>query len=180
MQRKLKTMIIVLTPLFDNICLWYVIKNSLICLQYKEICTQFEVCCDLLWVDDVWFYPCLSVEFNSLRHSDAIWQPRSGSAWAQAPSHYENQYWLLIRDVWFHNHYFQNIAISPRAQWVNQQTIVNCTSSESARTVVPSHYQNQYLLLISDIGFHNDTLKITAICPRAQWVNHQCGIVKQS
>ena len=44
--------------------------------------------------------------FNSLRPSDAIWRPRSGSTLAQvmaccltAPSHYLNQCWLIIRKV---------------------------------------------------------------------------------
>ena len=40
--------------------------------------------------------------FNSLRPSDAIWRPRSGST--LAPSHYLNQCWLIISEVQWHSY----------------------------------------------------------------------------
>ena len=47
---------------------------------------------------------------NSLRPSDAIWRHRSGSTLAQVmacclmePSHYLNQYWLIITNIQFHS-----------------------------------------------------------------------------
>ena len=82
----------------------------------------------------------------SLWPSDAIWWHRSGSTLAQvmacclkAPSHYLNQCWFIITDVFWHSHEgnftrnaqdiyrsyeFENyefkIAVaSPRGQWVN-------------------------------------------------------------
>ena len=52
------------------------------------------------------FWGVRNLEFNSLRPSDTIWRHRSGSTLAQvmaccltAPSHYLNQYWLIISEV---------------------------------------------------------------------------------
>ena len=89
---------------------------------------------------------CLFVfNFNSMWPSDAIWWHRSGSTLAQvmacclmAPSHYLNQWWLIISEVQWHsyqgnftrdastiNHwnlfenYMSKITVKfPRGQWV--------------------------------------------------------------
>ena len=82
---------------------------------------------------------------NSLRSSDAIWRPRSGSTLAQvmaccltAPSHYLHQCWLIIREVLWQsyegnitgdtsainyqfsliNYLFEILVKFPRGQWV--------------------------------------------------------------
>ena len=56
------------------------------------------------------FRPSLPVFFNSLRPRDAIWRHKSGSTLARvmaccltAPSHYLNQCWLTISEVWWHS-----------------------------------------------------------------------------
>ena len=83
---------------------------------------------------------------NSLWPSDAIWPHRSGSTLTQvmaccltAPSHYRNQWWLIIKAVLWHspegnftrsahelksiacvrNYPFKSTTTSPRGQWVN-------------------------------------------------------------
>ena len=84
---------------------------------------------------------------NSLWPSDAIWRQRSGSTLAQvmacclmAPSHYLNQFWLIISKVLWHswegitmrrsehtnqynkieNYIFRIAFRFPRGQWVNK------------------------------------------------------------
>ena len=61
---------------------------------------------------DAKYWPFCSglIVFNSLWPSDAIWRQRSGSTLAQvmacclrAPSHYLNQYWLIISEVQRHS-----------------------------------------------------------------------------
>ena len=83
---------------------------------------------------------------NSLWPGDARWLERSGSTFTQimacclmAPSHYQNQYWLIIDDIlWYYfeiiftvstqatilydefkDYTFNITATSPRGQWVN-------------------------------------------------------------
>ena len=97
-----------------------------------------------------------AILFNSLRPSDAIWRHRSGSTLARvmaccltAPSHYLNQFWLIISKVLWHSsdgnfirdttvtiHYswLENclpkiILKSPRGQWVNSLDPGRCGSN---------------------------------------------------
>ena len=92
---------------------------------------------------------------NSLRPSDAIWWQRTGSTLDHvmaccltAPSHYLNQWWLIIskvlwlscdgnfaRDASIINHYnlFENYMSKisskfPRGQWVNSRFMHPCSS----------------------------------------------------
>ena len=85
---------------------------------------------------------------NSLWPSGTIWRHRSGSTLTQvmalclmAPSHYLNQRWLLISDIWWHspkskftaiaqaiilqyeliNYSFKSTAKSPMSQWVQHK-----------------------------------------------------------
>ena len=73
---------------------------------FRDHATKFQACAFLLrlFQSQKWF--------NSLCPSDAMWRHRSGSTLAQvmawclmAPSHYLNQYWLIVSGVLWHWHY---------------------------------------------------------------------------
>ena len=95
---------------------------------------------------------------NSLRPNEAIWRQRSGSSLAQvmaccltAPSHYLNQYWLIMNLMLWHppennfigisqninstnefeNYNFKITTVSPRVQWVNDTVWWNTRSNTS-------------------------------------------------
>ena len=88
---------------------------------------QYHVC----WWPGSWYqqpwYWLHEMELNSLWPSDAIWWQRSGSTLNQvmacclsAPSHYLNQYWLIIKAVLWHS-LVSNFARS--AHEFNQQPV---------------------------------------------------------
>ena len=63
-----------------------------------------------LWVQNLTYVLTMQHLINSLWHSDAIWQHRTGTVlvqvmvWCQMiPSHYLNQSWLLINEVLHHS-----------------------------------------------------------------------------
>ena len=101
----------------------------------------------------LWETHQISVGFNSLEPSDAIWRQRTRSTLAQvmacclpAPSHYLNQCWLIMNLMLWHppgnnyieiyqnissinefeNYNFTIITASPRGQWV-KASITNYT-----------------------------------------------------
>ena len=93
--------------------------------------------------------------FNSLWPCDAIWQYKSGSTLVQvmaccltAPSHYQGQCWFIIIEApWhftlnnftetaldivyynvFENYISENIAASPRSQWIKYEVFFHTWS----------------------------------------------------
>ena len=121
------------------------------------------------------------VFFNSLRPSDAIWRHRSGSSLAQvlacclaAPSHYLNQYWLIISksqqnscksictrntSATNHQHWLENYLSkisfkSPRGQRVTIHP-VNCTCHTEAETNWLITFSSYFFVkIVSWIKFH--------------------------
>ena len=77
--------------------------------------------------------------FNSLRPGDAIWQHRTGSTLAQvmaccltAPSHYLNQYWLIINWILWH---------LPKTNFIeNTQDVNSSNEFEKIFFKIPSTY----------------------------------------
>ena len=119
---------------------------------------------------------------NSLWPSDIIWQQGSRSTLAQvmaccltAPSHYLNQYWLIISKVQWHssegnftkdasgtNHwnYFKNYLSKilfkyPRGQWISEWNSSCNYSGHSSKLLDSSHKFNQSINLKSSVLFLN-------------------------
>ena len=129
----------------DNI--WVIkLNHAKFCIIYREIDTPVSICTYSFPTMYMYRVPLtgsvlIFITKGKIR-SDVIWQRRSGSTLAQAmaccrttPSHYLNQFWLLITDVLCYssesnaqatilynqleNHTFKSNAISPQGQWVN-------------------------------------------------------------
>ena len=133
--------------------------------------------------------------FNSLRPSDAIWRQWSWTTLAQvmaccltAPSHYLNQFWLIIRGVLWHTSessfagiaqgidsgyefekdILKNIFKSPRGQWV--KTRFRRVTGFIASFTQLSHYSKA--LWCKHCRVHDlQALKHIKMLPKSIWLH---------
>ena len=96
--------LIFLTDFFSRPIIW---KFECIMVDDVILCAKFQND----WTSGInhWWMTFHKVAINSLWPRDTIWRHGSGSKLAQvmacclmAPSHYLNQCWLIISEVWWH------------------------------------------------------------------------------